>query len=146
MSNIWEFTTTGGIEIQFYETEDKYLRVKCVVVDAVLDKDYRENPFKIHKPPFGEVKEQGDKIKIGAFFVKPEDEGYILYDKDETPIYRSELKIVMDPSGKFVALETPYDRVGMVQELWETRTYFDKYFFTVAEQSVISDSSVCRSR
>lgn len=129
MSNIWEFTTTGGIEIQFYETEDKYLRVKCVVVDAVLDKDYRENPFKIHKPPFGEVKEQGDKIKIGAFFVKPEDEGYILYDKDETPIYRSELKIVMDPSGKFVALETPYDRVGMVQELWETRTYFDKYFF-----------------
>lgn len=125
MGSIFKFITDGGVEIQFFNTEDNYLRVIC----SVVAEKHKEMPYKIIKAPFGEIEYIDDKVKVGNFFVKQEAEGYILYDSNQNPIYRSVVEIVMDISGKFVAIETPYDRVGSVQELWETRTYFDKYKF-----------------
>lgn len=125
MNSIYKYTTVGGVEIQFYATEDNYVRVTC----AVANEDHRVNPLKIDKPAFGEIETIGGLVKVGDFYVKKEENGYILFDEDMEPVYRSVVEIVMDESGKFVAIETPLDRVGSVQELWETRTYFSKYKF-----------------
>lgn len=125
MNNKLLFTTENGIDIEAYLTEDNYVRIKC----SVHGEKTQENPFKIHKGPKNISIINNERIKLGDFYIIKNQNGYTLLDTDESLIYQSEVEIVYDKNGKFVAIETEWDRVGLVQELHEKRTYFGKYKF-----------------
>lgn len=126
------FQTENGISIEFYLTEDNYLCIKC----NVANEEYTENPFKIHKPAkLVEIKDS-EEFCMGKFWIKKESNGYSLFTADRKIIYRSELEIVYDKNGAFVAIESEWDRVGLIQTLEEKRTYFNQeMFFGMGEAS-----------
>ncbi len=125
MNNKLLFTTENGIDIEAYITEDEYVRIKC----SIHGENIEENPFKIHKAPKNITITDSEKVAIGEFYIVKNQNGYTLLDKDENPIYMSEIEISYDKNGKFVAIENTWDRVGLVQQLFEKRTYFGKYKF-----------------
>ena len=126
MKNKVFFKTSNGIKIEAYLTTDNYLRIKCSVDGEKIE----ENPFKIQKEPAEiAINDSGKKIKIENFTIVKNSNGYTLLDSSETSIYKAEIEIVFDKNGKFIPIETEWDRVGYVQELHEKRTYFGKYRF-----------------
>lgn len=125
MNNTINFITDNNINIEIYLTTDNYLRVKC----AVANENYCQNQFKIHKEPKDINIIDGRKFVVGSFTVIKESEGYTLLDKKSVPIYTSKIEVILDKNGTFVPIETKWDRVGLVQELCEIRTYHGKYKF-----------------
>lgn len=138
MENKFIFTTSNGIDIEAYLTKDNYVRIKC----AVSGEQIEENPFKINKEAKDIIIEQNAQVKLGDFFIVKDAQiklgdffivknatGYTLLDSSKKIIYKSEIEIVYDKNGKFIPIETDWDRVGLVQELWEKRTYYGKYKF-----------------
>lgn len=125
MSNKLIFTTKNGIDIESYLTEDDCLRIKC----SINGENFEEYPFKIHKAPKNITITESEKTQIGDFYIVQNENGYTLLDSNENPIYKSEVEICYDKDGKFVAIENTWDRVGLVQELVEKRTYFGEYKF-----------------
>lgn len=125
MSNKLIFTTKNGIDIESYLTEDDCLRIKC----SINGENIEEYPFKIHKAPKDITIIESEKTSIGDFYIVKNENGYTLLDSNENPIYKSEVEICYDKDGKFVAIENTWDRVGLVQELIEKRTYFGEYKF-----------------
>lgn len=130
--NIINFQTKTGIDITMYLTEDNFVRVKY----GVIGEKYTEMPFKIHKPVKNAEITDADIFAIGDFIVKKDDTGYWLFNADNEVIYRAEIEIEYDKNGAFVAIESEWDRVGLVQNLKETRTYFNgEAFYGMGEAS-----------
>ncbi len=126
MNNNYTFITDNKIKIEAYLTSDNYLRIKCMIDGENIT----ENPFKIDKAPQNDAPfKTVEKASIGQFIIRKEDRGYTLFDSKENKIYTSQIEISYDKDGKFVPIETKWDRVGLVQELLETRTYYGKYKF-----------------
>ncbi|MBQ8538981.1 MAG: hypothetical protein IJ433_04965 [Ruminococcus sp.] len=119
------FTTDNNINVEAYLTEGDYLRIKC----SIKDEEINEYPFNLKKEPKDAKIIESDKTAVGDFFIVKNENGYTLLDKNENPVYKSEIEISYDKNGTFVAIENTWDRVGFVQELVEKRTYFGQYKF-----------------
>lgn len=128
--NTISFQTKTGINISMYVTVDHMVRIKC----SVIGEEYSEIPYKIHKEPKDCNLADGDYFTIGDFIIKKMEKGYCCYTRDNKLIYQSEIEIVYDKNGTFVAIETDWDRVGVVQTLEEKRTYYnEEYFYGMGE-------------
>lgn len=131
-NNTITFDTKTGIRITVYLTEDNIVRV----ISHVIGEEYSEIPFKILKSPVQCDLTDGEFFSVGDFIIRKEDKGYSLYDSEEKLLYQSEIEIIYDKNGTFVAIESEWDRVGLVQTLEEKRTYYNKEnFYGMGEAS-----------
>lgn len=123
-TNIW-FKTDNNIKIQMYITRDRYLYVKC----EIIGETYNQIPYKIHKDPLQnkctQIKDISKEFKIGDYYVEITQDGYKLKDENKNLVYISEIEIEYDKNGAFIAIESEWDRVGLVQQLKEKRTYYN---------------------